>query len=81
MSGSVSHLLVKAAVCLWPSAVNTVDSGAVVLGRDSHGLHGDQLNLIGQATGAVGRARHAVHMLKDGGRGETRVMAGHGRRT
>lgn len=79
--GSASHLLVEDVVCFLPTAIDTVDSGAVAPGWEGHGLHGDQLDLIGQAPAVVGRAGHAVHMLEDGGRRQLLVMAVHGWRT
>lgn len=42
--------------------------GGGVQGRAGAWLHGDELHLVGLATGAVRRgARKAVNMVKDGG--------------
>lgn len=57
-----------------------VDGGAAQWG-EGHGLHGDELDFVGEPSACICCARHPIDVFKDGGRGQLLVCAIHRRRT
>lgn len=55
--------------------------GGAVQRRDSHGLHGDKLDFVGEPLAGICTPRHPVNVLEDGGRGQLLACAAQWRRT
>lgn len=64
-------------VGVWQFAID----GRAVQRWDRHGLHGNELDFVGEPPARVCGARHPIDMFKDGGRGQMFICAIHRWRT